>query len=114
MSDIQALTEQILSFRNERDWKKFHTPKDMVISLMLECAELAEHFQWKNDSEIAELLLSKKQEIGEELSDILYWTLLIAHDFDIDLRQAFERKMEINRGKYPVEKFHGSNAKYSE
>ena len=112
MGDLKKLIERIIEFREERDWKQFHKPKDVVISLMLEAAEVAEHFQWKNDKEIAAHIEKHRDEIGEELSDVLYWVLLLSHDMGIDLLKAFERKMLKNEKKYPVEKARGKHTKY--
>lgn len=114
MSDIQNLIKIILKFRDERDWKKFHNPKDVSMSLVLEAAEVLEHFQWKNENEIQEYIKSHKKEIGEELSDVLYWVLLLSHDLGIDIKKAFKRKMVISNKKYPVEKAKGSHKKYTE
>lgn len=109
-----ALTARILKFREERDWKQFHTPKDMAISLVLEAAEVCEHFQWKNPAELEEHIKNGKEELGDELSDVLFWVLIMAHDFGIDLRNAFERKMVKNEAKYPAEKVRGRHVKYTE
>ncbi len=104
MSDLQQLTQAIIQFRDERDWKQFHKPKDVVISLMLEAAEVAELFQWKTDEEMAAMKSGEKQEdLADELSDVLAYLLQIAHDFDIDMKEAFLRKMEKSAKKYPVE-----------
>ena len=113
MSDIQDLTKQIIKFRDKRDWKQFHTPKDLAISLLLESSELAEHFQWKNERELAAYLRSHKQEIGEELADVFYWILLMANDFGIDVSEALRRKLKINEQKYPISKAKGNHFKYS-
>ena len=82
------------------------------LSLVLEAAEVMEHFQWKSPVEIKEYVVSHKKEIGEELADVLYWVLLLAHDLKIDLVDAFEKKLEKNRQKYPVEKALNQHAKY--
>jgi dCTP diphosphatase len=105
MSDIADLTKLITKFTNERDWEQFHKPKDLAISLMLEAAEVAEHFQWKK---------THKTELGEELADVLYWVLLISHDAGIDLRAAFEDKMKKNAIKYPIKKSKGKHTKYTD
>ena len=112
--DINALTKQIIEFRNERNWQQFHKPKDMALSLVLESTELLEHFQWKSEPEADTHVSQESKALGEELADVLYWTLLMAHDFGIDLSQAFARKMVINKEKYPVDKFKGSNRKYDD
>lgn len=113
MSDISELTKIILEFRDKREWKHFHTPKDMAISLALEAAEVLEHFQWKNEEEIKEYLKNYKEHIGEELSDVLWWVLLMSHDLKIDLKDAFIKKMQKNELKYPVEKCRGTHLKWN-
>lgn len=105
MSDISALQKRIVEFRDARDWKQFHNPKDMALSLALEAAELMEHFQWKNPEEVEKHLTDYKKDVSDELVDVLYWILLMAYDFDIDLVKEFERKMMHNERKYPAEKF---------
>ncbi len=112
MDSINELTKLVLAFREARDWAQFHKPKDLALSLMLEAAELAEHFQWKNDDEIAAQITEHRDEIADELCDVLYCTLVMAHDFDIDLGRAFLRKLKKNEEKYPVEKARGRHAKY--
>lgn len=114
MSDIQKLIKSIIKFRDARDWKQFHNTKDMTLSLVLEATEVMEHFQWKNEGEIQKYIITHKQEIGEELADVLYWILLISHDLGIDIKKAFEKKMEISNKKYPIEKAKGSHKKYTE
>ncbi len=114
MSDLRELTDIILKHRDERDWKQFHNPKDVALSLVLEAAEVLEHFQWKDKTEIEKYVIEHKSDIGEELADVLYWVLLLAHDLDINLKAAFLRKMEINEKKYPVDKAKGTHKKYTE
>ena len=114
MSDIKELTNIIIRFRDARDWKQFHNPKDIALSLVLEAAEVMEHFQWKDRDEIEAYIKKHKKEIEEELADVLYWVLLISHDLDIDIKKAFKRKMVVSRKKYPVGKAKGSHKKYTE
>lgn len=114
MSDIKTLTEEIIKFRNARDWKKFHNPKDTALSLVLEATEVMEHFQWRNGNEIASYVRSHKTELGDELSDVLYWVLLMSHDLGIDITKAFLRKMQLSAKKYPVKKSKGNHKKYTE
>ena len=113
MADIKELTEKIVAYRDARNWKQFHNPKDVALSLMLEAAELGEHFQWKNDAEIQSYAAEHREAIGEELSDVLYWVLLLAHDLNIDMTEAFGKKMQKNEEKYPVEKAWGKHTKYT-
>jgi NTP pyrophosphatase (non-canonical NTP hydrolase) len=114
MSEFKDLTDRILEFREDRDWKKFHTPKDMALSLSLEAAEVLEHFQWRDGQDLEKYINENKDDIGEELSDVLNWCLLMAHDFGIDLYQACQKKTEKNCLKYPVDKFKGSAGKHSD
>jgi NTP pyrophosphatase (non-canonical NTP hydrolase) len=114
MSDIEELTKRIIAFRDARDWKQFHNPKDMALSLVLEAAEVMEHFQWKNEDEIKKYVTSHRDNIGEELADVLYWVLLLSHDLNINIVDAFQRKQDKNEGKYPVEKAKGNHKKYNQ
>lgn len=112
MSDIKELTEKIKRFRDERDWKQYHNPKDLALSLVLEASEVLEHFQWKNSEEINKYLKTNKKEIGEELADVLYWVLLMSNDFKINIKDALNKKIKKNAAKYPVEKAKGKHTKY--
>lgn len=111
---LETLTTKIVAFREDRDWAQFHNPKDLALSLILEASEVLEHMQWANGEELAQRLQERREAVGEELSDVLYYTLLLAHDLGIDLTAAFEAKMAQNERKYPVEKARGSNKKYTE
>ncbi|MEO6513124.1 MAG: nucleotide pyrophosphohydrolase [Candidatus Saccharimonadales bacterium] len=114
MGDLIDLQKRIVDFRDARDWKQFHNPKDMAISLVLEATEVIEHFQWKQQDEIDEYLSTHKEDLGDELIDVLYWVLLMAHDLDIDIVKSFERKMAQNEAKYSVERSKGNHKKYTE
>ncbi len=111
--DIKEFQEKIIKFRDAREWKQFHTPKDVSLSLVLEATEVMEHFQWKNEEEIEEYIKNHKEEIGEELADVLYWVLLMSHDLKIDIATVFNKKMQKNEKKYPVKKSKGRNTKYT-
>jgi len=112
MSDIRDLIERIKKFRDERNWKQFHNPKDVAISLSLEASEVLEHFQWKNQEEIKKYIETNKKEIGEELADVLYWVLLMSNDLKIDIKDALEKKLRKNEEKYPKDKSKGKHSKY--
>lgn len=114
MSDITGLMEAVVKFRDERDWKQFHNPKDCAISLSLEAAEVMEHFQWKSKEEVEEYVKSHREEIGDELADVLYWVLLMSNDLNIDISETFLKKLEKNGAKYPVDKAKGKHTKYTE
>lgn len=114
MAQITAMQARILEFRDSRDWKQFHNPKDCAISLSLEAAEVLEHFQWKSVEELEKYVKSNRQEISHELSDVLFWVLLMAADMDIDIEKAFFDKVKINENKYPISKAKGTHKKYTE
>lgn len=114
MTDLDKLQKMIVDFRDERDWKQFHNPKDTAISLVLEASEFLEHFQWKKETEIKEHLKNNFDDISDELADVLYWVLLIAYDLGINLEEAENRKMIKNREKYPLEKAKGKHLKYTD
>lgn len=114
MKGIAKITKEIIAFRDARDWKQFHNPKDVAISLSLEASEVLEHFQWKSKEEIEAYTKTHKDQIGDELADVLYWVLLMSHDLNIDIEKAFENKMKQNNQKYSVEKAKGKHNKYTE
>ncbi len=113
MSDIKDLTEKIKMFRDERDWMKFHNHKDMALSLVLEAAELLEHFQWKSPEEVTRHIEQSKPEVADELADIAIYLFELADNMEIDLHKAISDKMDKNAQKYPVNKAKGSNLKYN-
>lgn len=111
----QHLKEKILEFRRERDWERFHTPKDLAVSLILEASELLENFQWKNDREISRMLRNGPSEsIGEEIADIAIYLMYLCNDLGIDIEDAVKRKLAVNREKYPAHMVRGSAKKYDE
>ena len=114
MPDIKNLIDIIIKYRDARNWKQFHNPKDSSIALSLEASEVLQHFLWQNKVEMEEYVKKHKNEIADELSDVLYWTLLLSHDLNIDILKAFDKKMKENRKKYPVKKAKGKHLKYTE
>jgi NTP pyrophosphatase (non-canonical NTP hydrolase) len=113
---IAQLKEIVKKHCDERDWDQYHNPKDLAIGVSIEASELLEHFIYKSEKEMKEMLEdpNKRKEISEEMSDTLYYIIRIAQMNDIDLARAFDEKMEQNRKKYPIEKSRGSNKKYNE
>lgn len=114
MSDIQSLQAKIAKFVEERDWSQFHNPKDLAISLSLEASEVLEHFQWKNSEEMLKHVQEHKEDVADELADVLYWVLLMANYLNIDVVAASECKLLKNATKYPVEKAKGNHKKYTD
>ncbi len=106
------LQKLALQFREERNWKQFHNPKDVALSMSLEVGELMEIMQWKTGAELDEHLAKNREHVGQELSDILAWVLLFAADQGIDIGKAFREKLVHNAEKYPVEKAKGRAVKY--
>lgn len=113
MSEIKELTERIKRFRDERDWTQFHNHKDMALSLVLEAAEVLEHFQWKSPPEVDGHAKSCRKEIAEELADVAMYLFELADNLDVDLSQAILEKLEHNALKYPIEKARGRHTKYT-
>ena len=113
MSDsIKELTEKIVAFRDARDWRQFHNPKDMAISISLEAAELLEVFQWSG----ADTLIDtdkKMAKVKEELADILIYALLMGNDLGLDISEIISDKLDENNRKYPAEKAFGKADKYT-
>ena len=114
MSEINELIKKVVRFRDERDWKQFHTTKEMATALLLESSELVQEFLWKGEQEITAKMHNQPESISDELMDVLYWVLLISHDLNIDIPREFDRKLRKNRLKYPIEKAKGRSDKYSE
>ena len=110
--DWKEFQKEVIAFRDARDWKQFHNPKDMALSLVLEAAEVMEHFQWKNEEQVKKYIKTNKAEIGEELADVLYWVLLMSHDLKIDILKELDQKLKKNAKKYPVAKAKGRADKY--
>ncbi len=114
MSDLADLTERIRAFRDARDWMQFHNPKNLACSIVIEAAELLEHFQWKTPKESAAHVIASKDQISTEIADVAVYVIELADNLGIDLHAAILRKMAINEAKYPVEKAKGSAAKYTD
>lgn len=110
----EALKQKIRQFRDDRDWKQFHNPKDLAISLVLESSELLENFQWKNLEEVGQKVKANRAEIEQEMADIYIYLLELADVLETDLVSIAEKKIESNRLKYPVEKSRGNAKKYTE
>lgn len=116
MADLDALTSALNRFRDERNWRQFHTLKNLIISLNLESAELLELTQWKTDDELAQLKSDSRfqEQLRDECADVLLYLLLIADDGGFDLVRAAQEKLAKNAVRYPVEQAYGSAKKYSE
>lgn len=112
-SDLLLLRERLRAFAEERDWNQFHSPKNLSMALMVEVAELMEHFQWLTEAQTQNLPAEIKPPVAEELADILLYLVRLADRLDVDLMEAALHKLEKNAAKYPADKVRGSAKKYS-
>jgi NTP pyrophosphatase (non-canonical NTP hydrolase) len=113
-SFLRQFKEEINLFVDERDWSQFQTPKNLSMALIVEAAELVEHFQWMQPEESDSLSTHKMKKVAEELADIFIYTVRLADRLGIDLEHAARGKLEKNRSKYPVDKVRGHATKYTE
>ena len=112
--NLQDITKKLIEFRDLRDWKQFHDPKNLSEAISIEAAELQEIFLWKTAEQSRQVAAEKKEKIAEELADILNFTLLLANETGIDIEQAIVKKIRQNDEKYPVEKAKGTSKKYTD
>lgn len=94
---LTELRDELRRFAAERDWERFHSPKNLAMALTAEAAELVEHFQWRSQARPEAM-----DEIGQELADVLIYLVRLADRLDVDLVAAVERKMAINAGRFPL------------
>lgn len=111
MSEIKEITDELIKFRNDRDWEQFHDTKNLAVAISIEAAELNEVFLWKDskDSEV-----SSRDKIKEELADIFAYSFLLAEKHGFDVKKIVLDKIKRNNEKYPVEKAKGTAKKYNE
>lgn len=108
MSELKQITDEILKFRNERDWEQFHNAKDLALAINVEAGELLELFLWKKAEE------ADKEKVKEEIADIMIYSLLLSEKYGLDVNEIILEKIKINSKKYPVEKVKGSSKKYNQ
>ena len=109
---LEALRAQLRAFVAERDWDQFHTPKNLAMALVAEAGELVEHFQWLTPEQSSELPAEARAEVELEIADVLLFLLRLCDKLDVDPVAAADKKLELNRQKYPVEKAKGRATKY--
>ena len=111
MPSFEQSAAKALAFRDERDWKQFHNPKDLALSISLEASELLEVFQWSGtDLEVE----GKRDQAADELADVLIYCIYLADRLDVDPAEIVDAKIDADAAKYPVEKARGSAKKYNE
>lgn len=108
---FENIVQRIQLFCEARDWSQFHDPKNLAISLQLESNEVLELFQWTKDNQIK---IGKEGDIKDELADVLYWVIMLANHYNIDLLEALSEKINKNDKKYPIEKARGKSDKYTD
>jgi dCTP diphosphatase len=114
INGLRDLRDLLRRFADDRDWEQYHSPKNLAAALVVEAAELLEHFQWL--SEDASMMLSSRQheEVREEMADVMLYLVRMADKLNVDLIDEARKKIEKNAEKYPVEKARGSSRKYTE
>jgi NTP pyrophosphatase (non-canonical NTP hydrolase) len=113
-SDLLMLRDKLRAFAEARNWDQFHSPKNLSMALMVEVAELMEHFQWLTEAQSFDLAAENKNAVSEELADILLYLVRLSDKLGVDLLEAALHKLEKNAVKYPAEQVRGSAKKYSE
>lgn len=113
-NDLQLIRDTVRTFVAERDWDKFHTPKNLACALSVEVAELLEHFQWLQTGQREELGAAKLDQVRHEMADVMVYLVRIADKLDVDLGAAVIEKMALNRAKYPADLVRGDARKYHE
>lgn len=110
---FSAILAEIISFRDERDWAQFHTPRNLAAALSVEAAEIQQELLWLNDSEVVDFLASdRKENLAHEIADVLIYALLLADGAGIDPGNAIRQKLALNREKYPADISRGRATKY--
>lgn len=112
-TELENLKLRLREFAKERDWDQFHSPKNFSMALIVECAELVEHFQWLTDEQSKNLPADTLEEVRLEMADIFLYLIRLADKLDVDLMDAANRKIKLNAEKYPVEKAKGLATKYN-
>ncbi|MCU7914643.1 MAG: nucleotide pyrophosphohydrolase [Candidatus Thiodiazotropha sp. (ex Gloverina cf. vestifex)] len=111
---MDNLNTRLKAFAQTRNWEQFHSPKNLTMALIAECAELVEHFQWLTEEQSMNLADEKREEVALEMADILIYLIRTAERLDIDLEEAAERKIAINEARYPIDKVYGDARRASE
>jgi dCTP diphosphatase len=111
---LRALQERLAVFAAERDWEKFHSPKNLAMALSVEAAELVEEFQWLTEQQSQSLDAERRERVRLELADVFIYLLRISDRLGIDLLAAADAKIVLNERKYPAERVRGDARKYTE
>ncbi|MEO8418613.1 MAG: nucleotide pyrophosphohydrolase [Methylophilaceae bacterium] len=114
MSDsLDELRRRLQAFVQERDWEQFHSPKNLAMAMIVEAAELVEHFQWLTEAQSLQIDEAKRAQVSHEIADTFVYLLRMADVLGIDLIAAANAKIDLNAKKYPADKVRGRNDKYT-
>lgn len=108
MSEIPEIIQELIKFRDARDWEQFHNPKDLAVALNIEAGELLEVFLWKSPEQ------ADPDKVREELADVLAYAFLIAEKYQLDIKEIMLEKIKKNNEKYPIDKAKGTAKKYTD
>jgi NTP pyrophosphatase (non-canonical NTP hydrolase) len=108
MPQLKQLTDLLIQFRDARDWKQFHNPKDLAIAISIESSELVEAFLWKSAESVP------VEKVKDEIADVFAYLIMLADHYNLDLEQIVREKVKQNEVKYPVDKAKGKSTKYNE
>lgn len=111
---LDQLRDRLREFVRERDWEQFHSPKNLAMAMIVEAAELVEHFQWLTEDQSKDITPEKREQVAQEIADTFVYLLRMSDVLGIDLIDAANAKITLNAQKYPADKVRGSNAKYTE
>jgi NTP pyrophosphatase (non-canonical NTP hydrolase) len=111
---LRALQERLAAFAAERDWEKFHSPKNLAMALSVEAAELVEEFQWLTEEQSRQLDAERQERVRLELADVFIYLLRLSDRLGVDLLAAADAKIALNERKYPAERVRGDARKYTE
>ena len=112
-TELESIKLRLREFAKERDWDQFHSPKNFSMAMIVECAELVEHFQWLTDEQSKNLSEETLGEVSLEMADIMIYLIRLADKLDVDLLDSVNRKMKLNAEKYPIGKSKGLATKYN-
>ncbi|MBA2883213.1 NTP pyrophosphatase (non-canonical NTP hydrolase) [Desulfosalsimonas propionicica] len=111
---MESLKQKLREFAKARDWEQFHSPKNLVMALNVEVAELMEHFQWLTQDRSRNLDVETRKKVRQEIGDVMVYLVRLADELGVDPVAAAEEKISVNEAKYPAEKVRGSSRKYNE
>ncbi len=112
MNELEDIRKRLLKFRDLRDWKQFHDPKNLAEAISIEAGELLEHFLWKTIEDSKKLPPEDLSKVGQEIADIFIFLVYLSTELQIDLLESVKEKIQLNEKKYPTEKARGTSKKY--